>query len=233
MAGFNLHQPVFLQHVPAQLPAIDASRVEADDVGGTVFPALDHEAAGGVVPEYDQLAGWIVRVVPSWPHDAVHGRPGTDDEELFRGRAVKAFFRVNARVDQQEFRFVDPEGKGFQPGDQGVGAWSEGFQGLKGIGTSRGYRGAGQVPAKPVRQAVVVVAEDHPRARILDQLPDVDGVGSPAEGIASQVQEVRVPLECQLGKQLFELTGTAVDVADEQGSQGDSGLRDDQYMSTD
>ena len=74
-----------------------------------------------------------------------------------------------------------------------------------------------------------MVAEDHPRARILDQLPYVDGVGAPAESIACQVQEVRVPLECQLGKQLFEFTGAAVNIADEQGSQGDSGLRDDQY----
>ena len=173
--------------------------------------------------EYDQLAGWIVRVVPSWSQDAVHGRPGTDDEELFRGRAVKPFFRIDARVDQQECGFVDPEGKRFQPGDEGVGAWGEGFQGLKGIGASRGDRGAGQVQAKPVRQAVVVVAEDHPRARILDQIPYVDGVGSPAERIARQVQEVRVPLECQFGKQLFEFTGTAVKVADKQGSQGDQG----------
>ena len=147
MAGLNLHQPVFLQHVSAQLPAIDTSRVQADHVGGTVFPALDHEAAGRVVAEYNQLAGWIVRVVPSGPHDAFHGRPCTDDEELFRGRAVKAFFRIDARVDQQELRLVDPEGKGFQPGDKGVGAWGEGFQGLKGIAASRGNPGAGQVPA--------------------------------------------------------------------------------------
>ena len=179
------------------------------------------------MPEYDQLAGWIVRVVPSWSQDAVHGRPGTDDEELFRGRAVKAFFRIDARVDQQEFGLVDPEGKGFQPGDQGVRARCEGFQSLKGIGTSRGNRGAGQVPAKPVRQAVVVVAEDHPRARILDQLPYDDGIGSPAERIACQEQVVRIPLEGQFGKQLFELTGAAVNVTDEEGSQGDSGLRDD------
>ncbi len=221
MAGFNLHQPVFLQHVPAQLPAIDTSRVQADHVGGAVVPALDHEAAGGVVAEYDQLAGWIVRVVPSGSHDAFHGRPGSDDEKLFRGRVVKAFFGIDARVDQQKFGLIDPEGKRLQPGDQGVGARCEGFQGLKGTGASRGYRGTGKVTAKPVRQAVVVVAEDHPRTRIPDQLPYACGIGAPAESVACEVQEIRIFSELQYGKQLFELTGTAVDVANEQGSQGD------------
>ena len=228
MAGFNLHQPVFLQHVPAQVPAIDASRVQADHVGGAVVPALDDEAAGGVVAEYDQLAGWIVRVVPPRPHDAFHGRPGADDEELFRGRAAKAFLGIDARVDQKKFGLIDPEGKRLQPGDQGVGAWGEGHQGLQGTGTSRGYRGTGKVLAKPVRQAVVVVAEDHPRARIPDQLPYACGVGASAESVACQVQEIRTSSELQSGKQMMEFTGAAVNVADEQGTRGNGGLRDDQ-----
>lgn len=230
MAGFNLYHPVFLQHVTAQLPAVDTSRVQADHVGGTVVPALDDEAAGRVVAEYDQFARWIVRVVPARTHEALHGRPGTDDEKLVRGRTFQAFFGVDARVDQEEIRLVDTQGQRFEPGDQGIRDRCKGFQGLQVIGPSCGNRGSGQVLAEPVRQLVVVVAEDHPRTGILDQRPDTGGVRSPGKGVARQIEEIRICPELQLGKQLFEFTGTAVNVADEQGTRGNGGLRDDQYV---
>lgn len=229
MAGINLHQPVFLQHVTSQLPAVDTSRIQADHVGRAVVPAFDDETPGRVVAEYDQLSRWIVGVMPSRSHEAVHGWPGPDDEKLIRSSTLQAFFRIDPRMDQEKFGFVDPQGQRFKPGDQGIGNQCEGFQGQKVVAPSRGNRSSGQVLAEPVRQPVVVVAENHPRAGILDQLPYIDRVWSPAEGVARQVEEIRIPLEFQFGKQLFEFTGAAVNVADEQGSQGDSGLRGDQH----
>jgi len=74
-----------------------------------------------------------------------------------------------------------------------------------------------------------VVAEDHPGIGILDQLPHCDGIRTLGKCVARQIEEIRTLLECQFGKQLFEFTGAAVNVADKQGSQGDSRLRNDRY----
>ena len=104
--------------------------------------------------------------------EAPGGRPGADGEELLARGAAGAPLRVDAGVDQQEALPLDRQRRPLQPRQQLV---EDGPQGLEGAAVVRPPE-ADLLPGAVIphlrHQAVVVVAEDHLRAGVAQDLPD-------------------------------------------------------------
>ena len=135
--------------------------------------------------EDDHPAGQgLERVVPPGPVEAARGGPGADGEELVARGAGVAPLRVDAGVDQQEPLPLDRQRRPLQPRQQLVAHGPQGLEGAALIRAPEADLAAGAVLAELRHQAVVVVAEDHLRAGVEQDLPDPQRVRPAGEGVA-------------------------------------------------
>ena len=187
----NLDEVIFFQDVGGELVAVDAARVQADQIQVAGRVLFENQTAGGVVTEDQQAVVGAIRVVPAGADGAADGRPGADDEEFVAGSASQTGCGVDAGVDQEECLCGDIERELLQPEEEAVGDRAQLVEGELVVRFfDFGLAAVAQI-AELAQETVIVVAQDHLGAGFCDDAPDAEGIGAAGEGVAGEQQAVQ------------------------------------------